>query len=85
MLLFCIKLSESSEMIFSDVFNQSASLCHFSPDGAMLANAVQYRLIVRDTKTLQVSLLSGVFKCSTFFVNLLFLLSCNYLNSILNV
>jgi WD40 repeat protein len=41
-------------MNFSDFFSQSAGLCHFSPDGEYLANAVQFRLIIRDVKTLQI-------------------------------
>ncbi|XP_013397882.1 WD repeat-containing protein WRAP73-like [Lingula anatina] len=41
-------------MNFSEIFKQSNQLCKFSPDGNYLANAVQYRLIVRDVKTLQI-------------------------------
>ncbi|KAK2165292.1 hypothetical protein LSH36_52g03026 [Paralvinella palmiformis] len=41
-------------MNFSELFKQTAYLCKFSPDGRYLANAVQYRLIVRDFKTLQI-------------------------------
>lgn len=43
-----------SKMNFSEVFKQSNQLCKVSPDGAYLATCVQYRLVVRDVKTLQV-------------------------------
>ncbi|XP_064642876.1 WD repeat-containing protein WRAP73-like [Lineus longissimus] len=42
-------------MNFSELFKQSGQLCKFSPDGKYLANAVQYRLIVRDVKSLQIT------------------------------
>ncbi|XP_077998010.1 WD repeat-containing protein WRAP73-like [Glandiceps talaboti] len=41
-------------MNFSELFKQTNSLCKFSPNGQYLANCVQYRLIVRDIKTLQI-------------------------------
>lgn len=42
-------------MNFSDAFKQTSQICRFSPDGVYLANAVQYRLIVRQVNTLQIS------------------------------
>ena len=44
-------------MDFSDSFKQSGSLCQFSPDGLYLANAAQYRVVVRELKTLQIKAL----------------------------
>ncbi|KAI0238144.1 WD repeat-containing protein WRAP73 [Lamellibrachia satsuma] len=41
-------------MNFSELFKQSGHLCRFSPDGKYLANAVQYRLIIREVNTLQI-------------------------------
>lgn len=41
-------------MNFSELFKQSNQLCKFSPDAKYLANAIQYRLIVRDVKTFQI-------------------------------
>ncbi|XP_035697911.1 WD repeat-containing protein WRAP73-like isoform X1 [Branchiostoma floridae] len=41
-------------MNFSDLFQQTSGLCLFSPNGKYLANCVQYRLIVRDVRTLQI-------------------------------
>ncbi|XP_019642896.1 PREDICTED: WD repeat-containing protein WRAP73-like [Branchiostoma belcheri] len=41
-------------MNFSDLFQQTNGLCLFSPNGKYLANCVQYRLIVRDVRTLQI-------------------------------
>lgn len=41
-------------MNFSDLFKQNGHLCRFSPDGNYLANVAQYRLVVRDIKTLQI-------------------------------
>ncbi|XP_055471068.1 WD repeat-containing protein WRAP73 isoform X2 [Psammomys obesus] len=41
-------------MDFSESFKLSGLLCRFSPDGKYLASCVQYRLVVRDVKTLQI-------------------------------
>ncbi|ELU06120.1 hypothetical protein CAPTEDRAFT_5701 [Capitella teleta] len=41
-------------MNFSELFKHTNELCKFSPDGKYLASAVQYRLIIRDVKTLQI-------------------------------
>jgi len=41
-------------MNFSELFKHTAQLCCFSPDGQYMANAVQYRLIIREVKTLQI-------------------------------
>ncbi|XP_028394144.1 WD repeat-containing protein WRAP73-like [Dendronephthya gigantea] len=41
-------------MNFSDEFKQNNYLSRFSPNGLYVANCVQYRLIVRDIKTLQI-------------------------------
>ncbi|PIK58350.1 putative WD repeat-containing protein WRAP73 [Apostichopus japonicus] len=41
-------------MNFSDLFKQNGHLCRFSPNGSFLANVAQYRLVVRDIKTLQI-------------------------------
>ncbi|XP_021510924.2 WD repeat-containing protein WRAP73 isoform X1 [Meriones unguiculatus] len=41
-------------MNFSESFKLSGLLCRFSPDGKYLASCVQYRLVVRDVKTLQI-------------------------------
>ena len=44
-------------MNFSESFEQTHQLCKFSPDGKYVANCVQYRLIIRDVKTLQIKAL----------------------------
>lgn len=41
-------------MNFSEQFKQNNYFCRFSPDGMYIANCVQYRLIVREVKTLQI-------------------------------
>ncbi|XP_004607262.1 WD repeat-containing protein WRAP73 [Sorex araneus] len=41
-------------MDFSEMFKVSGQLCKFSPDGKYLASCVQYRLVVRDVRSLQV-------------------------------
>ncbi|XP_052572143.1 WD repeat-containing protein WRAP73 isoform X2 [Peromyscus californicus insignis] len=41
-------------MNFSESFKLSGLLCRFSPDGKYLASCAQYRLVVRDVKTLQI-------------------------------
>ncbi|XP_014667868.1 PREDICTED: WD repeat-containing protein WRAP73-like isoform X2 [Priapulus caudatus] len=41
-------------MNFSELFKQSNHLCGFSPNGKYLASAVQFRLVVRDVKSLQI-------------------------------
>ena len=41
-------------MNFSDAFKQSSQLCKFSPSSEYLANTHQFRLIIRDVKTLQI-------------------------------
>ncbi|KAK7817284.1 hypothetical protein U0070_004421 [Myodes glareolus] len=41
-------------MNFSESFKLSGLLCKFSPDGKYLASCVQYRLVIRDGKTLQI-------------------------------
>ncbi|XP_060787460.1 WD repeat-containing protein WRAP73 isoform X3 [Neoarius graeffei] len=41
-------------MNFSELLKQSNQLCKLSPDGKYLATCVQYRLVVRDVKTLQI-------------------------------
>ncbi|XP_050009251.1 WD repeat-containing protein WRAP73 isoform X3 [Alexandromys fortis] len=41
-------------MNFSESFKLSGLLCRFSPDGKYLASCVQYRLVIRDGKTLQI-------------------------------
>ena len=40
-------------MDFSELF-KATRLCSWSPDGRFLANAVQYRLIVRDAVSLKI-------------------------------
>ncbi|KAK6176062.1 hypothetical protein SNE40_014418 [Patella caerulea] len=47
-------------MNFSELFHQSGQLCRFSPDGKYLASAVDYRLVIRNTDTLQIE---NVFSC----------------------
>lgn len=44
-------------MNFSESFKQSNQLCQFSPDASYLANSTQFRLIIRDVKTLQIKAL----------------------------
>jgi len=44
-------------MNFSESFKQSGQLCKFSPDGCYVANAAQYRLVVRDVRSLQIKAL----------------------------
>lgn len=39
---------------YSEPYKQSATLAKFSPDGKLIACAVAYRLIIRDTATLQI-------------------------------
>lgn len=46
-----------AEMNFSESFKQSGQLCKFSVDGCYVANATQYRLVVRDVHTLQIKCL----------------------------
>lgn len=41
-------------MDFTELYKQSSNLCRFSPNGAYLATAVQYRLVIRDAETLQI-------------------------------
>ncbi len=41
-------------MNFSEAFQQTRHLVQFSPDGLYLASCSQYRLVVRDTDTLQI-------------------------------
>ncbi|XP_075696846.1 WD repeat-containing protein WRAP73-like [Rhinoderma darwinii] len=41
-------------MNFSEVFKLSNQLCKFSPNGKYLASCVQYRLVIRDVRTLQI-------------------------------
>ncbi|XP_046850970.1 WD repeat-containing protein WRAP73-like [Xenia sp. Carnegie-2017] len=41
-------------MNFSDEFRQNHYLSRYSPNGFFIANCVQYRLVVRDVKTLQI-------------------------------
>ncbi|XP_043531980.1 WD repeat-containing protein WRAP73 [Chiloscyllium plagiosum] len=41
-------------MNFSELFKQSNQLCRLSPDGRYSAVCVQYRLVIRDARTLQV-------------------------------
>ncbi len=41
-------------MNFSDAFQQTNRLVNFSPDGQYVASCCQYRLVVRDSKTLQI-------------------------------
>ncbi|CAH1774533.1 unnamed protein product [Owenia fusiformis] len=42
-------------MNFSELFKQTSGICRFSPNGKYLANVVQYRLIVREVSTLQIT------------------------------
>lgn len=39
---------------FTEVYKQSQSLCKFSPNGEFIATAVQQRLVIRQTQTLQI-------------------------------
>ena len=41
-------------MNFSEAFQQTKHLVQFSPNGVYLASCSQYRLVVRETKTLQI-------------------------------
>ena len=41
-------------MNFSEAFQQTKYLVQFSPDGRFLASCSQYRLVIRDTSTLQI-------------------------------
>ncbi|XP_036297484.1 WD repeat-containing protein WRAP73 isoform X1 [Pipistrellus kuhlii] len=41
-------------MNFSEVFKLTSQLCKFSPDGKYLASCAQYRLVVREVRSLQV-------------------------------
>eukprot|EP00696_Hemimastix_kukwesjijk_P004594 gnl/Hemi2/15891_TR5251_c0_g1_i1.p2 gnl/Hemi2/15891_TR5251_c0_g1~~gnl/Hemi2/15891_TR5251_c0_g1_i1.p2 ORF type:complete len:446 (-),score=122.24 gnl/Hemi2/15891_TR5251_c0_g1_i1:1365-2702(-) len=41
-------------MDISDLYRQSGSLCKWSPDGKYLANAADFRLLLRDVETLQI-------------------------------
>lgn len=41
-------------MDFSEVFKLSNQLCKFSPDGKYMASCVQYRLVIREVKSLQI-------------------------------
>ena len=43
------------KMNFSELFRQSNQICKFSPDGKYLASVVEFRLVVRDVATFQVS------------------------------
>ncbi|XP_065061599.1 WD repeat-containing protein WRAP73-like [Rhopilema esculentum] len=47
-------------MNFSECFKQTGQLCKFSADGKYIANSVQYRVIIRDAKTLQIA---SLFTC----------------------
>lgn len=47
-------------MNFSDLFKQTSLLCEFSPNGKYLANVVQFRLIIRDINSLEVT---NLFTC----------------------
>lgn len=44
----------SAGVDFSELYKQSNGLCMWSPDGNLLAVAVNHRLVVRDVETLQV-------------------------------
>ncbi|XP_066926151.1 WD repeat-containing protein WRAP73-like [Clytia hemisphaerica] len=44
-------------MNFSECFKQTGQLCKFSPNQKALANAAQYRLVIRDVKSLQIKAL----------------------------
>jgi hypothetical protein len=39
---------------FTEIYKQSSSLCRFSPNGEFVATAVQQRLVIRQTQTLQI-------------------------------
>lgn len=39
---------------FTEIYKQSGSLCRFSPNGEYIATAVQQRLVIRDTHSLQI-------------------------------
>ncbi|KAJ3294247.1 WD repeat-containing protein wrap73 [Borealophlyctis nickersoniae] len=41
-------------MDFTELYKQSHSLCKFSPNGLYLATAVQFRVVIRDSETLQI-------------------------------
>lgn len=41
-------------MDFSEVYKQSHMLCKFSPNGKYIAVVVQFRVVVRDTETMQI-------------------------------
>lgn len=41
-------------MNFSDAFQQTKRLVKFSPNGQYIASCCQYRLVIRDTQTLQI-------------------------------
>eukprot|EP00112_Aurelia_sp_Birch-Aquarium-sp1_P024370 Seg768.10 transcript_id=Seg768.10/GoldUCD/mRNA.D3Y31 product="WD repeat-containing protein WRAP73" protein_id=Seg768.10/GoldUCD/D3Y31 len=41
-------------MNFSECFKQSGHLCKFSPDGKHIVNSVQYKVVIRDVRTLQI-------------------------------
>ena len=45
------------QMNFSELFRQSNQICKFSPDGKYLASVVEFRLVIRDVATFQVSFL----------------------------
>ena len=47
-------------MKFSDLFKQTSLLCEYSPNGKLLANVVQFRLVVRDINSLEVV---NIFTC----------------------
>lgn len=40
---------------FTEIYKQSNSQCVFSPDGQFVATAVQQRLVIRQTDTLQIA------------------------------
>ena len=48
------KISGSS-MNFSEAFQQTKYLVQFSPDGRYIASCSQYRLVIRDVQTLQIT------------------------------
>ncbi|KAI9202344.1 quinon protein alcohol dehydrogenase-like superfamily [Polychytrium aggregatum] len=41
-------------MDFTELYKQSSGLCYFSPNGQYLATAVQHRLVIRDSESLQI-------------------------------
>lgn len=47
-------------MNFSDTFKQSNQLCKFSPNAEYLASTSQFKLVIRDVRTLQIK---AVFPC----------------------